>query len=819
MSEYVCVNVSLGNRTFLKCQRPHFIAILRFRDTSASSAAICFFRGYLLLLWLFVSSAAICFFRDVLLYLLGETCETWTLLGLSITDIKFVLTRKDFDIFCQKFHIPEDVHPQLPSPNHTIHGMPVGKIASFPWHTEKNVSREPFSKSTEFNADDYAILVARMAPFWKFPEPFLYLIRMSRNYTLDEDTYPTFLHDDGTGGYLPTRIVLLLPVAPTRAESELKASVKRLFDEGGSADQLDSAVGGGQEAEVGIATGVRIVVEENVAAERPRCPQKKRKAITNAGGSSHPPKKLRGDYGASSEADIYVSATPEHESGAPADFIARLNICTIGASERLVISSDSSYHSSTHASEAEGDSIIRSDVVPSMMTEAVVTSHAVDIPPVPKMGVKVTSPVRASLFQDSDSTKIVKADTAGPSYSVWKDLSMGSRELNSETLHQIFVSQWNLLNDSLLDEYDVSREFVDHLAPLTFEHKRLESECEKQAELLKLRDAKIESLKARFPLKETKAVKAVHLRARVSAFEVTKKKHANEIDALKQKNVALENEKGSLDEKVIELQSLVSTKDLELKELNAVVSSLRSQKDGLVSQAHELEVTCFGLRERLPGYENLMDRLEEFRCSAKRASISRSIKKGMQDGLAVGINHGREGRSLIDVAAYNPFAEANFNSALQELRELDYRLLAKLKSHKDASVEDIMNLLRLEGPLADAPGMGDLQHDIEQLKIRENIMVVRFDLLDVWTPLSEPMSIQNLIGEASTSASVPAATTTTLSSTFASASSIPPITVDDYEIVHADGQESPQGNVQGDVATVEFKKEDLDTTLEHDLLS
>nr|GFD36159.1 hypothetical protein [Tanacetum cinerariifolium] len=60
------------------------------------------------------------------------------------------------------------------------------------------------------------------------------------------------------------------------------------------------------------------------------------------------------------------------------------------------------------------------------------------------------------------------------------------------------------------------------------------------------------------------------------------------------------------------------------------------------------------------------------------------------------------------IAAYNPSMEADFNSALQELCEIDFPLLAKLKSHKDTSVEDIMNLLRLEGPLADAPGMGDL---------------------------------------------------------------------------------------------------------------
>ncbi|GKC93697.1 hypothetical protein Tco_1159139, partial [Tanacetum coccineum] len=114
----------------------------------------------------------------------------------------------------------------------------------FSWHTDKNVSRDPFPKSTEFNADHYAILVAHPAPFWKFPEPFLCLVGMSRYYTLDEDTYPSFFHDDGTVAD-PTkvkvgereradgeaklldstvgRVVPLLPVAPAHADSELEA--------------------------------------------------------------------------------------------------------------------------------------------------------------------------------------------------------------------------------------------------------------------------------------------------------------------------------------------------------------------------------------------------------------------------------------------------------------------------------------------------------------------------------------------------------------------------------------------------------------------
>ncbi|GKC36498.1 hypothetical protein Tco_1048882 [Tanacetum coccineum] len=60
--------------------------------------------------------------------------------------------------------------------------------------------------------------------------------------------------------------------------------------------------------------------------------------------------------------------------------------------------------------------------------------------------------------------------------------------------------------------------------------------------------------------------------------------HADEIKTLKQRNVSLETEKNFLDGKVTELQSSVSTKDLELKDANAALSSLRSQNDGLVDQ-------------------------------------------------------------------------------------------------------------------------------------------------------------------------------------------------------------------------------------------
>ncbi|GKC77097.1 hypothetical protein Tco_1127871, partial [Tanacetum coccineum] len=102
-----------------------------------------------------------------------------------------------------------------------------------------------------------------------------------------------------------------------------------------------------------------------------------------------------------------------------------------------------------------------------------------------------------------------------------------------------------------------------------------------------------------------------------------------------------------------------------------------------------------------------------------------------------------------------------------------------------------MNVLRLEGALAEAPRMNDLQPDIEQLKlpihrseeqvvlgetslsftlsvshsrmkrIRENIAAQRSALVGVWTPLSKPLSVTSLMGKASTFGMVPAASVTT----------------------------------------------------------
>ncbi|GKA67611.1 hypothetical protein Tco_0767528 [Tanacetum coccineum] len=188
------------------------------------------------------------------------------------------------------------------------------------------------------------------------------------------------------------RVVPLLPIAPSRAESELDASADKLFDEGGS-----------------VSEAVETIVED-AAPVQPRHQQKRKTIVSDAGGPSHPPKKLREDHGTPSGAPVggksrsvvqrllagavqnaevrgepiptlpfvtsSVSATPEREDEVYTDSATGLNLRTIGAPPRFVISSDSSHHSGANIAEAEVDSFARPSVP--LMTVATTVTSTVD---------------------------------------------------------------------------------------------------------------------------------------------------------------------------------------------------------------------------------------------------------------------------------------------------------------------------------------------------------------------------------------------------------------------------------------------------------
>ncbi|GKF12206.1 hypothetical protein Tco_0050132 [Tanacetum coccineum] len=120
------------------------------------------------------------------------------------------------------------------------------------------------------------------------------------------------------------------------------------------------------------------------------------------------------------------------------------------------------------------------------------------------------------------------------------------------------------------------------------ERMRLNSVVEEKSSLLKARDAEIESLKAQLLVKEAEAAEAIRLRAEASKFEARfeaiKKSLQGEVRVLKDYNTTLKKEKSELDVKVADLVALVKVREQEAADLDAMVTSVKSQNDNLVDQ-------------------------------------------------------------------------------------------------------------------------------------------------------------------------------------------------------------------------------------------
>ncbi|GKC52443.1 hypothetical protein Tco_1075188 [Tanacetum coccineum] len=99
--------------------------------------------------------------------------------------------------------------------------------------------------------------------------------------------------------------------------------------------------------------------------------------------------------------------------------------------------------------------------------------------------------------------------------------------------------------------------------------------------------------------------------------------------------------------------------------------------------------------------------------------VSAGLAKGMSEGLRYGIEHGKAGRDLVDVEAYDPEANSKLVKALQDLKDLKYPMVDELERLKDAPVELIMASLHLESDTGeDAPQwIRDLRPSSLQLKI------------------------------------------------------------------------------------------------------
>nr|GEW11247.1 transposase (putative), gypsy type [Tanacetum cinerariifolium] len=714
--------------------------------------------------------------------------------------------------------------------------------ASFLWHTSKHVIRDPAPVAADFNEQDYATLVAHPSLFWKFQEAFMCLVGLSRHYILDEETYPWFLHKNREEMEIFAFIHTLDPTKVKIIERELNKGEPLLLETtiGHTISLLLVAPDrGGKDAVLQPVIEAADTVVEEVAPVKPKRQGKRKSMVVDAGEASHPPKNLREDHETLSGTSVggksistlkrlltravlnvevrvaaiptlpfmttSISTTSEHEGGDHIDSVAGLNLCAIGAPPRFIISLDSSHYSGTNVAEVEVNSLVRSSV--SIMTTITTINLTVDPALVAKE--KLVDPslfcVGSSLAGGTDPTTGGFSDLTGVTFFVTNGSCLDGRvchEMADEFAPlKFFLSVHEMKHDQLFIEFNV----------------RAARQISLSAEV---RKGEIEHLKPQLSLRETEAAEVIRLRAQASNFEVVEKSFQDEMNVLKVRNAILEKERNALDVKVYELEissfrlqkkvavyencmdQLEKFQDDQMKVVNDKFDKLYTD---FVDMALHLE------EKPSPSYYRLRPQwllthgmeLAIVKClnspeylSALGKAIGKAIKKNMQGGLSARIVHGKEGRVLTDVDAHNPSAKVDYTSALQHLQNVNFSLLAELKSNKDASVETVMEILHLEGPLTEKLGLNELQPNVNQLmipihrssdkvvlgatalslsldvssfqvrRIRVNIANKISTLRDVFVPLAQPFPLRF----------------------------IALISVDDYEVLGADDQVVVDGN-------------------------
>ncbi|GKB64608.1 hypothetical protein Tco_0920794 [Tanacetum coccineum] len=365
-----------------------------------------------------------------------------------------------------------------------------------------------------------------------------------------------------------------------------------------------------------------------------------------------------------------VFVTPEREDGDQTDFMAGANLRTITPPPRFVISSDSSHHSGANIAEAEADSFARPSVP--LMTMTTIVTSTVD-------------PTTTAKEKFAESSIFGGGSSSGAEHIVGG--------FSGLTGSDFIVG----------DDGRTRREMVDEFAPPKF--------------FASIRGIKHDELFTEF---NVGAARQISLSAEVrmrAEFNIREKRRLSE-----------------------DLAATVKVREQEVADLDAVVTSVKVHNDNLSNQVRMFSLKFLSLVHN----DNLSDQLEKFQDDrmrkmnekfdkldtdlvelalhleerfyplllttifGRRWLLTHGLKLAIE-GLSTGITHGVAGRVLTDVSAYNPSAEADYLSALQRLQSVNFSLITELKSNKDASIDTIMNLLRLEDSLAERLGLTESQ--------------------------------------------------------------------------------------------------------------
>ncbi|GJR58355.1 hypothetical protein Tco_1500517 [Tanacetum coccineum] len=479
-----------------------------------------------------------------------------------------IMTPKMVEIFCNDYYIPDEVHPVAPGRDKTITQFPEGKVGVYTRLLENN-----------------------KAPFRRYPECFLCLVGLSPYYPFDENTYPAFERPDGTDMGLLDFIKTADPRKVQAVEVQKKDDQVKLLESTSHCFMplVTPAAGGSSSAAAPEVSAPTKVEPENVVSEdtyldltgpeevvATQAGKSKRKRLGKQS-DTLPAKQLRNDH-------------PSFATGTGGKTLAGLR--QLMPTSPLV--------SRPFFRLTSRPMFARISYVLVYTAAATVTSARENVGITPTTDVAGSSQLETSKESD-DSFYELPA-------------------LNSVEAKRLYIPQWNITNDSLLDDGFSCRTLVDRVAyeqlytefnvgaarqiclesevRSRVEHElelkeKLKGKYDARGRLLEEKDLEIMRLKSLLveEAEKAKTAEVVRLRGQVSAL-------TGEVSVLKRTIAQKDIDISLLGSRVTYLKSALDDSKAACVEAGSLITFLTSERDRLTSEVSTFHTAFQDFKEK-----------------------------------------------------------------------------------------------------------------------------------------------------------------------------------------------------------------------------
>ncbi|GKE24497.1 hypothetical protein Tco_1436009, partial [Tanacetum coccineum] len=529
-------------------------------------------------------------------------------------------------------------------------------------------------------------------------------------------------------------------------------------------DQEVAFVGGHGNVEPIVPTTDNIVSETE--AYMPKRSKKKRvtRGSESTPAASHPPKRLRADYGKTGGSSAgalptlpfitsSVTASPLEEGKDHTNSVTSPSLRTVGPSARFV-----------------------APVMTAATTITTFVSNAATTTATPVDVGKDKDVPTLSIFagsSSSDKTDHTLSLFTGRSGSDFVTGSIRARGAANVDLQEIYIPECYLVefNVSAVRNLSLSSEVRMRAEYNILEKRMWKSLAKEKNNLLQVKDKEIEELRSQLLQAKDESMKVNELET--SSAGLREKLETYE-GSMKQLEEFQDNLMKPLEARLAEIDADFTRCCMHFQDNfhPHLLNGIAGRRWLLTHGMKLLMAKCLNSTEYMEALGN---------------AFGRAIEKGMQ--------------------------EADFNFAVRDLHGLDFSLLQELSAKKDASTWDVMDLLRLDDVVAKVLGMTDLQPDVGQLmvlvhhkqdkvvigsqalfvaletchkrvrKMERNLTERLPFLKDVFVSIDHPLSAEALtiLPETSTEPPVKALITTALSTVVIRPNSDPFLLVEDYK--------------------------------------